>query len=157
MSLSQSDSFFTLFYPADPSLWSEHVGPEGAMESWLQEDRQSELAPYVTEEQRAVHQRVMQGHHGAALNWYRALVWNLNEQDELEAGLSVKLTQPVLTVLPAPVVGELSAASMQDDKIADDLTVKWVSTPGHWLQLEARDEVNAMLKMFFERCGQSIH
>lgn len=92
----------------------------------------------------------MHGHHGAALNWYRALVWNLNEQDEIEAGLSAKLTQSVLTVLPAPVPGQFFAASMHDDGIADDLTVKCVSTPGHWLQLEAREEVNAMLKTFFE-------
>jgi hypothetical protein len=28
---------------------------------------------------------------------------------------------------------------------------KCVSTPGHWLQLEARDEVNAILKEFFEK------
>lgn len=127
------------------------------MESWLEEDRQGELAPYITKEERTVHQRIMHAHHGAALNWYRALVWNLNERGELEAGLSVKLTQPVLTVLPAPVAGQLTAASMQDDGIAADLTVKYVSTPGHWLQLEARDEVNSMLKTFFERCGQSIH
>jgi pimeloyl-ACP methyl ester carboxylesterase len=30
---------------------------------------------------------------------------------------------------------------------------KCVSTPGHWLQLEARDEVNAILKEFFEKYG----
>lgn len=122
------------------------------MESWLQDDRQGKLAPYITDEERAIHQRIMQGHHGPALNWYRVLVWNLNEKDELEAGLSAKLTQPVLMVFSAPVAGQFSAASLQPNESADDLTVKGVSTPGHWLQLEARDEVNSILKQFFERC-----
>lgn len=43
-----------------------------------------------------IHQTIMTGHHGPALNWYRALVWNLNRMDEHEAGLSIKMSCPVL-------------------------------------------------------------
>lgn len=50
MSILQSESFFTLFYPADPVLWTDHVGPTGAMEAWLRADRQGPKAPYITDE-----------------------------------------------------------------------------------------------------------
>lgn len=104
-----------------------------------------------------MHQTIMAGHHGPALNWYRALVWNLNERDELDAGLSVKVSCPVLMVFPASAAGPFPEAGLHGNEIADDLTVKGVSTDGHWLQLEAKDEVNAMLKGFLERCdGETL-
>lgn len=148
--MEQSDSFFTLFYPSDPSLWEEHVGPEGSMESWLRADRQEAMAPYITEDERVIHQKIMRGHHGPALNWYRVLVNNLNEQDEVEAKLSPKIPCPTLMLFPAQVAGKPTAASTISPDIADDLSVKNVSTPGHWLQLEARHEVNSILQDFFE-------
>lgn len=120
------------------------------MESWLRNDRLGEMAPYVTAEERTVHQAIMRGQHGSALNWYRILAWNLNERDEVDASLSVKMECPVLMVFSAPVAGQFPADG-QSSEIADDLTVRGVSTSGHWLQLEARDEVNAILKEFFER------
>jgi pimeloyl-ACP methyl ester carboxylesterase len=92
----------------------------------------------------------MTGQHAPALNWYRALVWNLNEQDEVEAGLSAKIACPVLAVFPAAIAGQFSAAANLSSDIADSLTVKPVSTQGHWLQLEARDEVNSILLELFK-------
>ncbi|CEJ53783.1 hypothetical protein PMG11_00124 [Penicillium brasilianum] len=145
------DSFFTLFYPASPSLWTDHLGPTSAIESWLSANQQGEMAPYITEEERDIHQKIMQGCHGPALNWYHVLVKNMNRQDEIEAQLSVKIQSPVLMVFPAQVAGHSSPAAMQLNDIADDLTLKEVSTSGHWLQLEARGEVNLILKEFFER------
>ncbi|KAJ5233094.1 hypothetical protein N7468_006050 [Penicillium chermesinum] len=148
----KSESFFTLFYPADPALWSDHLGPGGALESWLRADTQGAKAPYITDYERNLHQKIMQGQHGPALHWYHALVENVNEQDELDDGLSVKLTRPVLMIFPASLPGDFSVASGQTNEIADDLTVKKVRTSGHWLQLEAKDEVNSMLSEFISRC-----
>lgn len=108
------------------------------------------MAPYITEEERAVHQEIMQDQHGAALNWYRVLAWNLNEKDEIEANIPARIACPVLMVFPEHLAGQFSAGSQSND-IADDLTVKGVSTSGHWLQLETRDEVNTILKDFFEK------
>ncbi|KAJ5091138.1 hypothetical protein NUU61_006008 [Penicillium alfredii] len=151
-----SESFFILFYPADPALWTDHVGPTGAMEAWLRADRQGQKAPYITDEERVIHQKIMQGNHGPALNWYRVLVGNLNQKDELDAGLSLKLSLPVLMVTPAPSPGHLPGTGAHMNEMADDVTVKEVSTPGHWLQLEARDEANAILKEFFQRCDGTL-
>lgn len=120
------------------------------MESWLRSDRQGDAAPFITDEERTVHQAIMRGQHAPALNWYRMLAWNLNEQDEIEANLSPKITCPVLMVFPALFASQIPTGHQSTD-IADDLTVRRVSTPGHWLQLEARDEINAMMEEFFEK------
>lgn len=149
--VGQSDSFFTLFYPRDSTLWNDHVGPEDAMESWLRADRQGAMAPYITDNERVIHQKIMQGNHGPALKWYRVLVNNLNRQDEVESRISPEISCPVLMLFPAQIADQFSAANNTSSGFADDLSVKGVSTSGHWLQLEARDEVNAILKEFFER------
>jgi len=80
------------------------------------------------------------------------LVWNLNEEDERNACLPGELSLPVLMLKPAtvsslgPDVGEMMKA------VSKNLTLREVSTHGHWLQLEARDEVNVILKEFIHDC-----
>lgn len=132
------------------------MGPYGAMEAWLRADRRAELAPYITEEERSVHQQIMIGYHTSALNWYKVLVENFNLQDELEAGLSVKIPCPTLMVLPPALAGQFAGSPTESSEIADDLTIKSVNTPGHWVQIEARDEVNSMLLDLFERVDSGV-
>ncbi|KAL2817454.1 Alpha/Beta hydrolase protein [Aspergillus cavernicola] len=145
------NSFFTLFYPQDPNLWVEHVGPTGAMEKWLLQDKKGPEPAYITETERQIHLDIMQNNHSSALKWYHALVGNVNEQDEVQANLDPVLPMPVLMVCPQPTKLELPGVEEQMRMVASDLTFKRVSTAGHWVQLEAKDEINATLKEFFER------
>ncbi|KAL4900704.1 hypothetical protein BDW74DRAFT_161401 [Aspergillus multicolor] len=147
----RSESFFTLFYPADPSLWIEHVGPTGAIERWLLQDRMGPEAGYVTEVERQTHQAIMRNRHASALRWYQALVGNINEQDETQANLDLVLSMPALMVCPQSTKLELPGVEEQMKLFAKDFTFMRVSTTGHWVQLEARDEVNFILKEFFEK------
>ncbi|KAL4761490.1 alpha/beta fold hydrolase [Aspergillus foveolatus] len=146
-----SDSFFTLFYPQDPELWIEHVGPKGAMETWLLQDRTAPQPAYICEEERKIHQDIMRNNHGPALNWYRALVSNINEKDEIQSNLDPTLPMPVLMICPQPTKMELPGIAEQLKQVAPDLTFRRVSTTGHWVQLEAPNEINTVLKEFFER------
>ncbi|KAJ5781360.1 hypothetical protein N7457_006520 [Penicillium paradoxum] len=145
------NSFFGLFYSGDPEVWINHIGPTGAMKRWLQADRQGKMPTFITEEERMTHQRIMRGHYGSALNWFRVLVWNLNEPDEKQA-TPIKIPQPVLMVTSAPSPIQRPGVEAMMQEIADDLTIGEVRTQGHWLQLEAKDEVNSILRNFFERC-----
>lgn len=172
--MMQDESFFALFYPHDPNLWIAHVGPSGAMEKWLRSDRRAPLASYLTEEvllqtthqhvfviysgrttnlhqEKATHQQIMHGSHRSALNWYHALVGNLNAADERSAGLTGDLNLPTLLVCPQPSRLEFPGVEENMRLAAKDLTFGRVSTKGHWMQLEARDEVNETLKEFFDR------
>ncbi|KAL6234786.1 hypothetical protein BDW75DRAFT_211477 [Aspergillus navahoensis] len=151
-----SDSFFTLFYTADPSLWVEHLGPRGAMEAWLLQDKKVPDPSYVTETERQVHQTIMRNSHTSALQWYRALLGNINEQDELQANLDPVLSMPVLMICPQPSKLELPGVEEQMKRATKDFTFRRVSTTGHWVQLEAPDEINSILREFFERVGRYV-
>ncbi|EEH06398.1 epoxide hydrolase [Histoplasma capsulatum G186AR] len=136
------DSFFTLFYPAEADLWIEHLGPTGALETWLRNDRKAPLAPYITEEEKATHFKIMRGHYKSALMWYRALVGNINVDDEIQAQLDSKLYQPVLMLASQPSRLNIpGAAAGMMRQFAQNLTVREVDAKGHWIQLEARDEI----------------
>jgi pimeloyl-ACP methyl ester carboxylesterase len=144
------------------------------LKAWLRSDRQAELASFITEEviilyqfnpklsqdltlqERTIHQKIMEGHHKSALNWYRMLVSNLNEEDEREACLSGKLSLPVLILNPAP--GSSLGPNIEEAMraVAENLTFHEVHTHGHWLQLEARNEVNAALKKFIQACDVAL-
>ncbi|KOC13575.1 epoxide hydrolase [Aspergillus flavus AF70] len=149
-----ADSFFTLFYPHSPSLWISHLCPTGAIEQWLLSDNRAPLAPYITEEEFKTHQKLLVGNHDSALNWYRALVSNINLEDEKEAQITPALSMPVL--LTCPKKSELEMPGLEEGMravCAGDLVVRRVSTEGHWVQLEAREEVNRFLEEFFEGIG----
>lgn len=93
----------------------------------------------------------MRGSYEKALNWYRALARNVNQEDELQAQLDPKLHQPVLMVTEKPSAVSMPGFAEQIRQFADDVTMKEVRTSGHWVQLEARDEVNGILEEFIRR------
>ncbi|THC93717.1 hypothetical protein EYZ11_006793 [Aspergillus tanneri] len=147
------DSFFTLFYPADPDLWITDLGPIGALKSWLLNDRRGPLPTYISEKEKTTHQTIMKGQYSHALKWYQALVGNINEEDEIRAGLRPVLPMPVLMVSPQPSRLQFPGTMEKMNQVAGDLTMKTVSTKGHWVQLEAGDEVNAFLTEFWEQAN----
>jgi pimeloyl-ACP methyl ester carboxylesterase len=74
---------------------------------------------------------------------------NMNEEDEKFANLDPKLDLPVLMITANRDI--VATAEMMEKGIrqfADDMRVKKLDT-GHWVQLEARDEVNKILEEFF--------
>lgn len=139
------------------------------MEVWLTQDRKGPEPAYVNKtvsrmlyilfksgasndiQERQIHQDILRNNHGSALKWYHALVGNVNEQDEILANLDPVLPMPVLMVCPQPSKLELPDIEGQMKQVTSDFTFKRVSTSGHWVQLEARDETNDILKNFFER------
>ncbi|GMF67736.1 unnamed protein product [Aspergillus oryzae] len=146
----------------------------GAIEQWLLSDNRAPLAPYITEEvstsphkhlmsqeteltklqELKTHQKLLVGNHDSALNWYRALVSNINLEDEKESQITPALSMPVL--LTCPKKSELEMPGLEEGMravCAGDLVVRRVSTEGHWVQLEAREEVNRFLEEFFEGIG----
>jgi pimeloyl-ACP methyl ester carboxylesterase len=96
-----------------------------------------------------MHNKILQGHHQPTLNWYHALVSNVNKDDEIDA----KLKMPVLMIGPQPTKFEIPGFLEQMKDFAEDFMLKRVSTTSHWMQLEAREELNAMLEAFLARPG----
>jgi pimeloyl-ACP methyl ester carboxylesterase len=76
------------------------------------------------------------------------LAGNINTDDEVQAKLEAKLEMPVLVITEQPSVLSIPGFVEQMKLVAEDITFEQVTTEGHWVQLEARDEVNAMLEKF---------
>ncbi|KAH8696405.1 putative epoxide hydrolase [Talaromyces proteolyticus] len=142
------DSFFSLFYPHDAEVWSRNLAPIGAIESWLRADTKAPLPSFITTEEKETHCQILHGYYDKAVNWYRALANNINIEDELNENLDPMLHMPVLVITEQPSAISIPGFAEQMKQFADDVRFKQVKTNGHWVQLEARDEVNSMIQEF---------
>ncbi|KAE8149208.1 Alpha/Beta hydrolase protein [Aspergillus avenaceus] len=140
-----SESLLSLFYPHDPDLWINHLGPTGSIEKWLLSDTRAPLAPYISKQE---FQALNAQFTGSSLNWYKALVRNINIPDEItsQPPLKGKIDVPVLMICPEEM--DFPVDGIRD--VAADVMVRTCSTRGHWVQLERADEVNGFLGEFFD-------
>lgn len=95
-----------------------------------------------------MHCKILHGHYDNAVNWYRALAGNINTEDEVQAKLDAKLDMPVLVITEQPGPLSIPGFVEQMKLVAQDVRFEQVATEGHWVQLEAKDEVNAMIEKF---------
>lgn len=129
-----------------------HFFPAGALEAWITNDRTVPLEPKImTKEEKEIRDRIFakeSGGYRGPTNWYRVLVRYLNADDE--KGLDPKIPCPVLLIAEKDSSVSIPGFVEGMAQFADDFRMKTTSTIGHWVQLEARDEVNPMLEEFFD-------
>jgi soluble epoxide hydrolase/lipid-phosphate phosphatase len=141
-----------MMYCAEPELWKEHVAPVGALEAWLKSDKLVETGKWVTAEDKAMHDQIMQRNYNPGLNWYRASIHNLNLADESGDPRSPdgKL-DPVLHMRSLLIIAERDPLTKGADKmmapVAENLRIERFPA-GHWVQLEMPEEVNRALEGF---------
>ncbi|KAI9755997.1 MAG: hypothetical protein M4579_004042 [Chaenotheca gracillima] len=155
--LDNFDSTWCLFYPEEPEIWREHLAPVGAFRDWLTAKKTTKMASFVTEEEKQKHRAIFSPENGGydrMLNWYRSTIANVNEEDEKTIPeAQYEITHPTLLITAARDPLALTGLGVQHTRehIAEDLLeIKPVDT-GHWVQLEAAQEVNAMLEDFITR------
>lgn len=91
------------------------------------------------------------GGYGPPLNWYKCQIRHFNDEDEASIPAErSSIEQPTLLVTCSKdPVGNPDMAEAGTRPFVKNLQVKQIDT-GHWLQLENPDEVNQILKKFFE-------
>lgn len=147
----QTDSISSVLYSGSEEM-AMHFFPAGALEAWLTNDRIAPLNPEVmTEQEKEIRDRIFAkeaGGYRGPTNWYRVLVRGLDADDE--KGLDPKIPCPALMI--AEKESKVSIPGMVEGmgRFADDFRMKSTSTIGHWVQLEAKDEVNQMLEEFLK-------
>ncbi|KAI9789186.1 MAG: hypothetical protein M1816_006320 [Peltula sp. TS41687] len=149
---SHTDAFFSILYTSEPSIWKTDFAPEGALRRFLTEDRRAPESDYYTPEEKSIHDRIFafNGGYGPALNWYKVQLDGLNEIDEQDVPESrYVIHKPVLLLSASQdVVSLAEPTENQTRAYTTDLRIKRLDA-GHWLPLEARDEVNRELENFF--------
>ncbi|KAF8064070.1 Alpha/Beta hydrolase protein [Lyophyllum atratum] len=142
------DSFYNLLLAEDPSLWISHVAPTGASKAWIEADRRTNMASYITEEEVKIQkEHLMKGGMEGPLCWYKSNVIGVDSED-------VKAISPEKLVIQQPVFfgaalkDPLCVAAMGKGISAQTskgtLTVKDFDT-GHWLMWEEKDKLNQEL------------
>ena len=127
--------------------------PPGKLEASLKADDIAAYPSWMTPEYKETRDRIFaSGGYRGPTNWYRARFGQkLGIQQEAEDKLDPLLHCRTLLVQPnhASIVALPGMAEMTRE-YAEHCITKEVSTTGHWVQLEARDEVNRMLEEFLE-------
>ncbi|KAH6653276.1 putative epoxide hydrolase [Truncatella angustata] len=151
---NHAESFFSIFYPSDPSYWETYLAPLGALEDWLQHDRRTVMAAYITEEEYEMHSRIFQGEYGPALNWFKYRIANGDYEEECKAEINPVLKMPVLVLQGTKDKIAIPQPKEQVGTCIRFLKVLNLPT-GHWIHLEAKDVVNRELEEFVRQSEHS--
>ena len=125
--------------------------PTGKFEQWLRDDRRAPPSSFVSADEKAIRDRIFResGGYRAPAMWYKMLTGNIGVGEEIADEVDVKLKCPVLMVWAKVNEGSKGLGRPDFSTLAEDVRMKEVSTSGHWVQLEAREEVNGMLEEFW--------
>ncbi|KAK2674220.1 Epoxide hydrolase-like [Fusarium oxysporum f. sp. vasinfectum] len=151
-----SESVESLYFTTDEEINKKYKGALGGLRSWLTEGKTTKLPAHLTSEDHKHYKHAFskeKGGYGPAINWYRASLRNINEEDERKITTAAHvLTHPTLLIASTNVITATMNIPEQMHPFVPDLIVEQVAG-GHWLQLEKPDEVNKILDKFVARLG----
>lgn len=150
------DSFYSLLFPRDPSLWKTDLAPRGKARAWVQGNRQAGFPKYWSDAERRAHQaRLVEGGGLEGFcNWYRCRVLGHCKNDELNIrDENVAIRVP--TFYGAGVKDNLclpdnAVEVMKHFMVSGQATLKVekFESAGHWLVYEVPEQLNRALEKF---------
>ena len=145
-------AFTTLLYAADPELWKPHLGAEGGLRRFLESGEPVPTASWISAEELDTHSRIIKGGYREVFAWYRAwLEMGPAEEDAAVPAEERKISVPTLLVIAEKdyaVIPDMHAHMTKE--AAADLQVERLPV-GHWIMLEATEELNKLLEGFVAR------
>jgi pimeloyl-ACP methyl ester carboxylesterase len=120
-----------------------------ALRAWLLSNKTAPPSPWMPPNELNTFERIISqnGGYEGGLQWYKAIVNNINNADEASAsGTEIGIPVLVITAKNDPV-GPPESVRMGTKPYAQDYTEKGVDS-GHFVQLEKSEEVNGYLKDF---------
>jgi pimeloyl-ACP methyl ester carboxylesterase len=128
--------------------------PAGKLEAWLKSDTRAPAESWVTPEYKATRDKIFERNsYRGPLMWYRARFGlHVGCEEEANEGLGVTIRVPTAFVRSKETVLSWKDFDERTGKYAEDFEVMEVEGGhGHWVQLEAAEEVNGALEKFFNR------
>ncbi|KAL8934486.1 MAG: hypothetical protein Q9216_005886 [Gyalolechia sp. 2 TL-2023] len=142
-------------YPADPQTIRYHLCPRGAVREFYEKQMTGPLPSWISKNEVIKHNRIFSAEKGGyrgGLNWYKAQMANINAaDDEAIPPERIQIDQP--TLLLASKNDYVGVPALQEEQMkpfVKHLEIESLDC-GHWTQLEKANEVNEMLKSFFEK------
>ncbi|KAF5376027.1 hypothetical protein D9615_007725 [Tricholomella constricta] len=147
------DSFYSLLLAEDPKLWLSHVAPTGALKAWVEADKRTPTAPYLSEEEVKLQmEALLRGGLEGPLCWYKVRVSGLDIEDGKRiTPESYFIQKPVFFGGATQDCVSLLALSkiVVEQYTKGPLTVKEYET-GHWIMWQAKDKLNQDLLEWFQ-------
>jgi len=140
------ESFYSILFCKDPSLVLEHAARVGDLKKWLLEDRRTEIAPYLTEEDKEERRKEYASSNLAGMNWYKPSIRGIAGPDDADIPVAnYAITKPVFfgatlrDAICKPALG-----MMTTKPFCPNLTYAEFDTD-HWVTLAAPDALNEEL------------
>lgn len=132
----------------------EHICRRGGIRAWFTEGKTGPYASWISKEEVETYKKIFDpkdGGYGPPLNWYKAQMADLNDEDESSIDPERRhIQQPTLLITCS--LDPIAVAAMQEQGMrpfVQNLKVEGLEA-GHWVQQEKHGEVNKSLKAFFE-------
>ncbi|KAL8641250.1 MAG: hypothetical protein Q9228_001921 [Teloschistes exilis] len=144
-----------LCYPADPEALLQHLCPLGAARKYYEMQSSEAVAPWFSPAEQATYRQIFSAKNGGfagGLNWYKAQMGRVNAADERALPSErYHIDKPTLMVVCTKDPVAIPAIQTEGMKpYVKQLEVESLDC-GHWVQLVKVNEVNEILKGFFDR------
>ncbi|KAJ3932589.1 MAG: Alpha/Beta hydrolase protein [Lentinula lateritia] len=147
------DSFFDITFTANKVLWITDFAPQGGLQAWLESNSTTAAGDFITPEDRAISIDTMRSEGmRAALCWYEVMTSTIESDDNQgipQENLTIK--KPVF--LGAALEDYVAIAALEINSIiqaSENATTIQQYDSGHWVMLEAKDQVNSDLLAWIE-------
>ena len=141
-----------MVFPSNNSAWIENMADLGAARAWLTANKTTQLPTFMTQADKGawIETYSRENAIAASINYYQAVLRGLQVEDEaVLTDDEKKLKVPVLTI------GGTQDLVSPPDQIAPT-TEQWATAgymektvdAGHWMMLEQREAVSAILLEF---------
>ncbi|KAA8565107.1 hypothetical protein MFRU_008g00880 [Monilinia fructicola] len=127
------------------------MGLVGAAKAWITSNTPSPLPQWLSEAEARIHDEIFRkGGFASPLNWYKAAVRNINEEDDAKIP-EEHIVQSAPTLVIVSDAGYATPAEMAyhtSPNFLRNFGIKKFEGCGHWIQLERRDELSEALIKF---------
>ncbi|KAF4605076.1 hypothetical protein EYR40_003859 [Pleurotus pulmonarius] len=141
------ESFFSLVYAEDASLWKTNLAPTGVLRAWIESGKTAAIGPWVSEEEGRIRRKeLLEGGLAGPLCWYKVLTSGSSSDDDKGVAIrSPAISKPVfLATANRDAIGIAKLQIHGTTQACPNLTIREFDA-GHWLHLEKKDEVNQEL------------
>lgn len=146
-----------LCYPADPQALLQHLCPLGAARKYYETQPSVAVAAWFTPAEQTTYRQIFSAENGGfagGLNWYKAQIGRVNAADEgALPSERYHIDKPTFLVVCTKDPVAIPAIQTEGMKpYVKQLEIESLDC-GHWVQIVKANEVNEMLKGFFDRHG----
>ncbi|KAG7447118.1 alpha/beta-hydrolase [Guyanagaster necrorhizus] len=138
------ESMYSLLYCADHDLWKDYMQPIGGLRSWVESNRTTAVGLYLTEEDQRIQKgELRKGGIAGPLCYYKVVRTSIMADDsKANPPKIMKVTKPVFFGGASKDYVCFSSMNLAGTKNNCEDTTAHVYDAGHWVQIEAKDEVN---------------